>query len=90
MLGAIIGDMAGSIYEFANTKRTDFPFFSERSIRIRWAATEEEPIWTVNWYKELIPDVPLIQEQYDLFTEGYYPDWECAQCQVKYRDESLW
>ena len=31
MLGAIIGDMAGSIYEFANTKRTDFPFFSERS-----------------------------------------------------------
>ena len=31
MLGAIIGDMAGSIYEFANTKRIDFPFFSERS-----------------------------------------------------------
>ena len=31
MLGAIIGDMAGSIYEFANIKRTDFPFFSERS-----------------------------------------------------------
>ena len=31
MLGAIIGDMVGSIYEFANTKRTDFPFFSERS-----------------------------------------------------------
>ena len=32
MLGAIIGDMAGSVYEFANTKRTDFPFFSDRSI----------------------------------------------------------
>lgn len=31
MLGAIIGDMVGSVYEFANTKRTDFPFFSERS-----------------------------------------------------------
>ena len=31
MLGAIIGDIVGSIYEFANTKRTDFPFFSERS-----------------------------------------------------------
>ena len=31
MLGAIIGDMVGSIYEFANTKRMDFPFFSERS-----------------------------------------------------------
>ena len=31
MLGAIIGDMVGSVYEFANTKRTDFPFFSDRS-----------------------------------------------------------
>ena len=31
MLGAIIGDMVGSVYEFANTKRTDFPFFSQRS-----------------------------------------------------------
>ena len=31
MLGAIIGDMAGSVYEFSNTKRTDFPFFSDRS-----------------------------------------------------------
>lgn len=24
MLGAIIGDMVGSVYEFNNTKRTDF------------------------------------------------------------------
>ena len=31
MFGAIIGDMVGSIYEFANTKRMDFPFFSENS-----------------------------------------------------------
>ena len=31
MLGAIIGDMVGSIYEFDNTKRMDFPFFSENS-----------------------------------------------------------
>ena len=31
MLGAIIGDMVGSVYEFANTKRTDFPFFSQKS-----------------------------------------------------------
>lgn len=27
-LGAIIGDTVGSVYEFANTKRTDFPLFS--------------------------------------------------------------
>lgn len=32
MLGAIIGDMVGSVYEFDNIKTTDFPFFSRRSI----------------------------------------------------------
>ena len=31
MLGAIIGDIVGSVYEFNNTKKTDFPFFSGRS-----------------------------------------------------------
>ena len=31
MLGAIIGDMVGSVYEFDNIKTTDFPFFSQRS-----------------------------------------------------------
>lgn len=31
MLGAIIGDTVGSIYEFDNIKTTDSPLFSERS-----------------------------------------------------------
>ncbi len=31
MLGAILGDTVGSIYEFDNIKTTDFPLFSERS-----------------------------------------------------------
>ena len=31
MLGAIIGDMVGSIYEYDNIKTTSFPLFSERS-----------------------------------------------------------
>ena len=30
MLGAIIGDMAGSIYEFNNIKSREFEFLSER------------------------------------------------------------
>lgn len=30
-LGAIIGDVVGSIYEFDNIKTTDFPFFSRKS-----------------------------------------------------------
>lgn len=29
MLGAIIGDIVGSVYEFANIKTKEFPFFSE-------------------------------------------------------------
>jgi hypothetical protein len=29
MLGAIIGDIAGSIYKFNNTKSKDFPFFDK-------------------------------------------------------------
>lgn len=31
-LGALIGDTVGSIYEFDNTKKTDFPFFCSESI----------------------------------------------------------
>ena len=31
MLGAIIGDTIGSIYEFCNIKTTEFPLFSESS-----------------------------------------------------------
>lgn len=30
MLGSIIGDIVGSIYEFDNIKTKDFPFFSMR------------------------------------------------------------
>ena len=32
MLGAIIGDVVGSIYEFNNIKTTDFPLFSKDSM----------------------------------------------------------
>lgn len=31
MIGSIIGDVAGSFYEFCNTKSKDFEFFSDRS-----------------------------------------------------------
>jgi ADP-ribosylglycohydrolase len=30
MLGAIIGDIVGSVYEFRNIKTKDFPLFSDR------------------------------------------------------------
>ena len=31
MLGAIAGDIIGSVFEFKNTKRTDFPLFCPQS-----------------------------------------------------------
>ena len=32
MLGAIIGDIVGSIYEFNNIKSKDFPLFSDKCL----------------------------------------------------------
>ena len=32
MLGAIIGDIAGSVYEFNNIKTKDFPLFREECV----------------------------------------------------------
>ena len=31
MLGAIVGDVVGSVYEFNNHRSKDFPLFTERS-----------------------------------------------------------
>ncbi len=33
MLGAMVGDIVGSVYEFATIKTKDFPLFDERSAR---------------------------------------------------------
>ena len=60
--------------------------FAEELLRGYNMFEEDEPIWTVNWYKELIPDMPLTQEQYDIFAEGYYPDWDCRYAPVKVGD----
>ena len=34
MLGAIIGDIVGSVYEWTNIKTKDFPLFSEKYTRL--------------------------------------------------------
>lgn len=44
---------------------------------------EDEPMWIVNWYKELTPDIPLTEQQYESFCVGYYPDWDCRYAPVK-------
>ena len=62
MLGAIIGDTAGSVYEFDNIKTTDFPFFSPRSNYTEHTYykpsyfTETMDRFTPDFIKELRPD----------------------------------
>lgn len=68
MLGAIIGDIVGSIYEFDNYKAKDFPFFDEgmritddsaMTIAVAKALLESKPDYsdlskkTVEWMQEI-------------------------------------
>ena len=57
MLGAIIGDIVGSVYEFDNTKRVDFPFFSQRS------TYTDDSIMTVAVAEWLLTDNDLTHEK---------------------------
>ena len=47
---------------------------------------EDTPIWNVEWYVELTPDIPMTEQQYENFSRGYYPDWECRYAPIKVAD----
>ena len=47
---------------------------------------EDAPIWNVEWHKELTPDIPMTEQQYEDFCRGYYPDWDCRYAPVKFGD----
>lgn len=49
MIGSIIGDIAGSIYEFHNIKTKDFPLFTERT---QWTDDTILTIATAKWILE--------------------------------------
>lgn len=49
MLGALVGDIIGSMYEFLNTKRTDFELFPEGS-----RFTDDSVMTSVLW---LVPSL---------------------------------
>lgn len=57
MLGAIIGDIVGSVYEFDNIKTTDFPFFSRRS------TYTDDSIMTVAVAEWLLTDSELTHDK---------------------------
>lgn len=42
--------------------------------------------WDVDWFKELTPDIPLNERQYENLCKGYYPDWDCRYAPIKMGD----
>lgn len=56
MLGALVGDIIGSMYEFLNTKRTDFELFPEGS-----RFTDDSVMTSVLWLVPLLhADIPFL------------------------------
>lgn len=50
MLGALVGDIIGSVYEFANTKSTDFELFTP------WSSYTDDSVMTLAVAKWLVED----------------------------------
>ena len=71
MLGAIIGDMVGSVYEFDNIKTTSFPFFTERS------TYTDDSIMTVAVADWLLTDNDLSHESLEEIMVRYANKYPC-------------
>ena len=65
MLGAIIGDVVGSTYEFNKTKETDFPLFPEKS------TFTDDTVLTIATAVALIED----RKDYDVLYKKYANDY---------------
>ena len=57
MLGAIIGDTIGSVYEFCNIKDTKFPLFSEHS------GPTDDSVMSIAVAEWLLSDPELTQQK---------------------------
>lgn len=76
MLGAIAGDIIGSIHEFATTKRKDFPLFSPG------CRFTDDTVLTVAVADSLLTDTPYVDKFHQYFREypaagygGMFRDW---------------
>ena len=69
MLGAIAGDIIGSVYEFNNIKTTDFPLFS------RYSFFTDDTILTVALADSILSEISFvkkIKEYYNLYPGSSY------------------
>ncbi len=64
MLGAIIGDIVGSVYEWSNIKSTDFPLFKQQS------KFTDDSVLTVATAKVILDDLDY-SHTYQDFTKRY-------------------
>lgn len=71
MLGAIIGDMVGSVYEFDNTNRLDFPLFTERS------TFTDDSIMTVAVAEWLLSDMSHSHSVLESMMVAYAKEYPC-------------
>jgi ADP-ribosylglycohydrolase len=76
MLGAIAGDIIGSVYEHHNTKSTDFPLFVPRS------TFTDDTVLTVALADSILHQIPYVEklkQYYDLYPDagygGYFHQW---------------
>jgi len=69
MLGAVAGDIIGSVYEFNNIKTTDFPLFSRRSI------FTDDTVLSIALADSILTGTPYIhkiKEYYKLYPDSGY------------------
>jgi ADP-ribosylglycohydrolase len=66
MIGAIAGDMVGSVYEWANIKTKEFPFFSDRSF------FTDDSILTIALADTILTGTPYAENMRKFYR--WYPD----------------
>ena len=73
MLGAVIGDMVGSVYEFANTKRQDFPLFQGGS------DYTDDSVMSMAVAQWLLTDVQHTEEELSAIMRGFSKEYPCPK-----------
>lgn len=73
MLGAIIGDMVGSVYEFANTKRSDFPLFEGGS------SYTDDSVMSIAVAQWLLTDPQHTEEELAAIMRGFFKEFRCPK-----------
>ena len=56
MIGAIIGDIIGSVYEWNNIKSTDFPLFTEKS------RFTDDSVLTIALADSILSKIPFVKK----------------------------